>query len=86
VGRWTGEGLASLAAVLDPGIVVVGGGVSQAGDLVLAPAREAFARHLTGRGHRPTPPVVVAELGNDAGMVGAADLAAHAVGLAPAER
>ncbi|WP_122260656.1 ROK family glucokinase [Ornithinimicrobium cerasi] len=86
VGRWTGEGLASLAAVLDPGCVVVGGGVSQAGDLVLRPAREAFARHLTGRGHRPTPPVVVAELGNDAGMVGAADLAARAVGAGPSGR
>lgn len=75
IGRWTGEGLASLAAVLDPGLIIVGGGVSQAGDLVLAPARDAFARHLTGRGHRPTPPVVAAGLGNDAGMVGVADLA-----------
>jgi glucokinase len=55
--------------------VIVGGGVARAGDLLLAPARDAFARHLTGRGHRPTPPVVAAELGNDAGMVGVADLA-----------
>ncbi|MFK5584002.1 ROK family glucokinase [Serinicoccus sp. LYQ131] len=76
VGRWTGEGLATLAAVLDPHLFVVGGGVSAAGDLVLGPARSAFARNLTGRGHREVTPLVVAELGNDAGMIGVADLAA----------
>ncbi|MFX0537292.1 ROK family glucokinase [Ornithinimicrobium sp. Y1847] len=77
VGRWTGEALASLAAVLDPALIVIGGGVSQAGDLVLEPARSAFARQLTGRGHRDVTPLVQAQLGNDAGMVGAADLAAR---------
>ncbi|ANS78211.1 Putative sugar kinase [Serinicoccus hydrothermalis] len=79
VGRWAGEGLASLAAILDPGLMVIGGGVSAAGDLVLAPARRAFARNLTGRGHRDVTPVVLAELGNDAGMIGAADLASRRV-------
>jgi glucokinase len=77
LGRWTGEGAASLAAVLDPGLIVIGGGVSAAGDLVLQPARSAFARQLTGRGHREITPVVLAELGNRAGMIGAADLAAR---------
>jgi glucokinase len=76
LGRWLGEGLASLAAVLDPAVIVVGGGVAGAGDLLLDPARAAFGRHLTGRGHRPVPPLVPALLGNDAGVVGAADLAA----------
>ena len=76
LGRWLGEGLASLAAVLDPAVVVVGGGVAAAGDLLLQPARAAFGRHLTGRGHRPVAPLVPALLGNDAGVVGAADLAA----------
>jgi len=76
LGRWLGEGLASLAAVLDPGVIVVGGGVAAAGDLLLGPARAAFGRHLTGRGHRPVAPLVPALLGNDAGVVGAADLAA----------
>ncbi|OLT14777.1 glucokinase [Serinicoccus sp. CUA-874] len=79
VGRWAGEGLASLAAILDPGLLVIGGGVSAAGDLVLTPARAAFARNLTGRGHRDVTPVVLAELGNDAGMIGAADLASRRV-------
>ncbi len=75
VGRWVGEGAASVAALLDPELFVIGGGVSAAGDLVLAPARKAFAEQLSGRGHRPEASIVVADMGNDAGMVGAADLA-----------
>lgn len=74
VGRWLGLGLANLAAALDPGRIVVGGGVSEAGDLLLEPAREMFARRLTGRGHRPVAPILAAELGPSAGMIGAADL------------
>ncbi|WP_289017565.1 ROK family glucokinase [uncultured Ornithinimicrobium sp.] len=75
VGRWLGTGLANLVAALDPGTVVVGGGASEAGDLLLRPARETLARRLVGRGHRPVPPVLAAELGVGAGLVGAADLA-----------
>jgi len=74
-GRWLGEGLASLAAVLDPAVAVVGGGVSAAGDLLIGPMRDAFERELTGRGHRPLLEIRVAKLGNTAGIVGAADLA-----------
>nr|WP_114908241.1 ROK family glucokinase [Ornithinimicrobium murale] len=74
VGRWLGLGLANLAAALDPGRIVVGGGVSEAGDLLLEPAREMFGRRLTGRGHRPVAPILAAELGPSAGMIGAADL------------
>ena len=48
LGRWLGEGIASLAAVLDPAMVVVGGGVSEADELLLAPARAAFAREVVG--------------------------------------
>jgi glucokinase len=77
LGRWLGEGVASLAAVLDPAVVVVGGGVSAAGDLLLEPLRAAFARELTGRGHRPLADVRLARLGNRAGLIGAADLARH---------
>ncbi|WP_409485571.1 ROK family glucokinase [Arsenicicoccus dermatophilus] len=79
VGRWLGTGLANLAAALDPGTFVIGGGVSAAGDLLLEPARETFARELTGRGYRPTARIVQARLGNEAGMIGAADLARSAV-------
>lgn len=74
VGRWLGLGLANLAAAFDPGRIVVGGGVSEAGDLLLEPAREMFARRLTGRGHRPVPPILAAQLGPSAGMVGAAEM------------
>lgn len=75
LGTHLGEGLASVCAVLDPALVVIGGGVADTGSLLLDPAEEAFAAHLIGRGHRPSPRVVVAELGNDAGLVGAATLA-----------
>jgi glucokinase len=75
MGRALGLGLASLAAVLDPTRFVIGGGVSEAGELLLGPAREVFGRSLTGHGYRPEAPVVAAELGNDAGFIGAADLA-----------
>jgi len=73
-GRWLGTGLANLAAALDPGTFVIGGGVSEAGELLLGPAREEMRRTLTGRGHRPEADVVLARLGPDAGLVGAADL------------
>ncbi|MGI8524290.1 MAG: ROK family glucokinase [Nocardioides sp.] len=77
LGRWLGEGIASLTAVLDPAVVVVGGGVSAAGDLLLDPIRRSFASQLTGRGHRPMLEIRPAQLGNRAGLIGAADLARH---------
>jgi glucokinase len=75
VGRWLGVGLANLAAALDPGLFVIGGGVSDAGELLLGPARESFRRTLTGRGYRPEARIVHASFGPEAGLVGAADLA-----------
>lgn len=78
LGTHLGHGMASICAVLDPRVIVVGGGVGEAGDLLLGPARTAFARHLVGRGHRPVPEVVPARLGTDAGVVGAATLAREA--------
>lgn len=75
LGRWIGEGSASVAALLDPALVVVGGGVGAAGDLLLAPARQAFADELSARGHRPEAEIKLASMGNEAGIVGAADLA-----------
>ncbi|HEV7657665.1 MAG TPA: ROK family glucokinase [Mycobacteriales bacterium] len=79
MGRWLGRGIASLAAALDPSVVVIGGGVSEAGDLLLRPAQETFAANLTGRGFRPIAPIRIAALGPDAGLVGAADLARRRV-------
>ncbi|GAA4715884.1 ROK family glucokinase [Pedococcus ginsenosidimutans] len=75
IGQWLGVGIANLAAAFDPGTFVVGGGVSAAGDLLLDPARITFRRHLTGRGYRPEAQIVAAQLGNEAGLIGAADLA-----------
>ncbi|HEV7172893.1 ROK family glucokinase [Pedococcus sp.] len=80
LGRWLGEGAASMAAVLDPELIVIGGGVIAAGELLLGPARAAYGRQLSGRGHRPVAQIVPAALGNDAGMIGAAALAAEGVG------
>ena len=78
VGRWLGTGLAGLTAAFDPHCIVVGGGLVEAGDLLLAPTRESFARTLTGRGHREPPVIVPAMLGPRAGFVGAADMARSA--------
>lgn len=74
LGRWLGSGMAALSALLDPRMYVVGGGVGEAGDMLLGPAREVLENELFARAQRPLPEVVLATLGNDAGVVGAADL------------
>ncbi|MGL5824218.1 MAG: ROK family protein [Nocardioides sp.] len=79
VGKWLGVGLANLVAAFDPDRIVVGGGLSSAGDLVLAPARVALDESLVGAGHRVAPRVLAAALGPSAGMVGAATLARDAL-------
>ncbi|MGL4831639.1 MAG: ROK family glucokinase [Propionibacteriaceae bacterium] len=79
VGRWLGVGLANLAAALDPDRFVIGGGVSEAGDLLLDPARTVFQRSLTGRGYRDEATIVAATTLNDAGLIGAADLACRSI-------
>ncbi|MFB8763072.1 ROK family glucokinase [Nocardiopsis alba] len=78
-GTWLGVGLANLAAAFDPELFVIGGGVSEAGGLLLDPARRAFEKGLTGRGYRPEARVEAAALGNEAGLIGAADLAREAL-------
>ncbi len=75
LGHWLGQACASLSAVLDPQLFVFGGGVAAAGDLLLDPIREAYLAHLPARGFHPEPEFVIAELVNNAGVVGAADLA-----------
>lgn len=73
--RWAGAGLADLASLFDPSAFIVGGGVSDEGDLVLDPIRKSFRRWLVGSHWRPHAQVLAARLGNKAGLVGAADLA-----------
>jgi len=75
LGASLGQGAASLGAVLDPQLFVIGGGVADAGDLLLDPIRQAYLDHLPARGYHPEARFAIAELVNDAGVVGAADLA-----------
>jgi glucokinase len=79
VGRRLGEGIAGLVNVLDPDVVVVGGGVGEAGDLLLGPLREAYLEAVEGADVRPDVRIAPAQLGNDAGAIGAALLAIEAI-------
>lgn len=74
-GDWLGAGIASLCVIVDPACVVIGGGVIDAGDLLMVPTRAAIEKYMPFIGKHPAPKVLVAELGNDAGLVGVADLA-----------
>jgi glucokinase len=72
-----GEACASFQAVLDPELFVIGGGVAQLGDILLDPMRAAYAASLPGGGERPGAEFAIAQLVNDAGLIGVADLAAQ---------
>lgn len=73
--RWLGQGLALVADVFDPELVVIGGGVSESAPLFLDEAREHYARTVTGGGRRPLARIRTAQLGEAAAVVGAALLA-----------
>jgi glucokinase len=75
---WLAVGLANLATVLDPEVIVIGGGMVEAGPVLLEPARRAFSALLEGGPHRPPVPLVAASLGERAGAIGAALLACGA--------
>lgn len=75
-GWWVALGLANLVNVLDSEVIVIGGGLIEAGDLVLAPTRRAYRELVLAADHRPLVPIVSAQLGERAGAVGAALLAA----------
>ena len=74
-GRYLGQAMATITAVLDPQVYVIGGGLSEAGELILDPIREGFLQDLPARGFRPEANIVTAEFTNQAGVIGAADLA-----------
>jgi glucokinase len=74
-GQWLGAGIASLAVLLDPACVVIGGGVIDAGEILLKPTRESLERNMPFAGKHPYPQIIPAQLGNEAGLVGVADLA-----------
>lgn len=73
-GWWVALGLANLANVFDPQAFVLGGGLVEAGDLLLGPVRIAFAEQLTGARSRPDVAILPATLGEHAGAIGAACL------------
>ena len=77
---WLALGLANLANTFDPSVIVIGGGLVEAGELLLAPARAAFDGMVEGAEHRPPVPIVAAELGERAGAIGAAGRAAMMLG------
>jgi glucokinase len=84
VGGAFGLGLCNLIAILDPEIIVVGGGLGSIGESLLGPARRVATDALHGGSHRELPPIVVAELGSRANAIGAALMAAEPGRLGPA--
>lgn len=77
--RWLGLGLAFVGDIFDPDLVVVAGGVSSSAPLFLDEAREEYAASVTGHGHRPLARIRTTQLGEAAGMIGAAELARTAL-------
>ena len=75
IGYWLGVAMADLAQVFDPQVLVVGGGVIDAGELLMGPTEQTYRDQLAQRGRFPVAELKAAETGNTAGMVGAADLA-----------
>ncbi len=75
LGCWLGIGIASLVNLFDFELIVIGGGVAAAGDLLLVPARASFEQFVFARAHRQLPSIVLACLGSEAGWVGSAILA-----------
>jgi glucokinase len=76
---WVAVGIANLVNLLDSELVLIGGGLIEAGDLLLAPVREAFRGLVLAAGHRPPVRIEPAQLGPEAGAVGAALLAGDLV-------
>ena len=78
MGGWLGLGISNLVSVLDPSMIVIGGGLGSASRQLVDTAAETYQRTLSGRGYRPYAQVRQAVLGPDAGLIGAADLARSA--------
>lgn len=78
-GRWLGTGIASIVNLLNPELVVIGGGFGEAFDLLIGSAREVLARDGVVPA-RDVVRIVPAELGSDAGLIGAALVGFEALG------
>ena len=80
LGQNLGTAIASIyVPLLDPELVVIGGGVSAVGDRLLAPIKSSFERLIPAKGYRPELKIIKAKFLNQAGLIGAADLARHSV-------
>ena len=77
-GEWLGVAVTSLANTFDPDIILIGGGLSAAGEMLLGPARDIYQQRALPPTRRA--PLAVAALGPDAGMVGAGVMAHEGVG------
>jgi glucokinase len=74
IGRWLGVGIANLVNMLNPEVVVIGGGVIAAGELLLEPARAVVAERALSPSKEHVR-IVPARFGAESGMLGAATLA-----------
>ncbi len=79
MGRWLGIGVANLVNMLNPDVVVIGGGVIAAGELLLAPARAVVAARALSPSKEHVR-IVPARFGAESGMLGAATLAFDGLG------
>lgn len=75
IGEWLGYAISGFVSVIDPECVVIGGGVIEAGELLIEPIRDSVKKHSPMRTSHEMPKILAAELGNAAGIVGVADLA-----------
>jgi glucokinase len=80
VGRYLAIGLSNIAEIFDPELILLSGGLVRAGDVLVAPALDAYARYSRRAVGVGAVPVLVAELGDHAGAVGAAVIGLGLVG------
>ena len=71
---WLGLACASYSSIIDPQAIIIGGGVVDAGELFLAPVRAAMRKYMPFAESHVPPKIIAAKFGNDAGLIGAADL------------
>ena len=71
---WLGLACASYSLIIDPQAIIIGGGVVDAGELFLAPVRAAMRKYMPFAESHVPPKIIAAKFGNDAGLIGAAEL------------
>ena len=73
--KYIGIGLVNFANLFYPEVMIIGGGVSRQGDVLVKPLQRYVSRNVYGSKYNPKIKVVAATLGNEAGIIGAACLA-----------